>query len=252
VCCPTNIPRLLATVGGYALAANDRQLYVNQYLPSQSTVAMGQRKIGVDIATQYPWEGRIKIALRPEQPREFELALRIPGWASGDEFPSGLYRGTTPVEQVGIKINGRLMDAPAIQRGFARITRLWKTGDIVELELPMPIRQVEADPRVQAAAGRVALMRGPILYCLEAVDHGGRVSDLLLDSDAELTAELRPDLLGGVVVIRGARALHRLRTEQATNGHASLAEQALLAIPYYAWDNRTPGEMASWIPVSKK
>ena len=138
-----------------------------------------------------------------------------------------------------LKVNGAAFDAGALESGFARIRRQWKPGDVVELEFPMPIRRVRADQRVRADAGRVALQRGPIVYCVEGIDHGGSVADLVLPPEAPLAAEHRPDLLGGVTVITG-------KAQRLRDGGAA-EPVALTAIPYYAWDHREPGEMAVWL-----
>ena len=157
------------------------------------------------------------------------------------QTPGGLYRfvDAAPPASPTLKLNGQPCELGQLERGFASIQRTWKPGDVVELELPMPIRRVHADPRVAANVGRVALQRGPLVYCVEAVDHGGRVGHLVLPPDAPLSAEHRADLLGGVTVITG-RAQTRL-----DDGRTEPVE--LTAIPYYAWNHRGAGEMAVWL-----
>jgi DUF1680 family protein len=223
-CCPPNVLRWIPTVGGNAYGtASDGAIYVNQYNSGSATV--GDVKISQE--TKYPWDGRVKLTMDPgASARESALRLRVPGWCDG----------------ATVTLNGKPIPDLRIDKGYARIDRMWQAGDAIELNLPMPIRRVYADPHVKADVGRVALMRGPIVYCLEGADNpNGHVRNLVLPKDAQLRAESRPDLLGGVTVIRGnALALvDDARTTQPIE---------FTAIPYYAWDNRTPGEMIVWLP----
>ena len=146
-------------------------------------------------------------------------------------------------ETHSLSVNGKAIGTETLDKGYVRIHRPWKKGDVVELDLPMPVRRVVAHEKVAADRGRVALQRGPVVYCVEAVDHGGRVSNLILPADATLTAEHRDDLLGGVTVIAG-------KAKARTAGADELQTVDLLAIPYYAWDNRDAGEMAVWLTAS--
>jgi len=249
ICCPTNLPRLLATVGGYIYARNEHGLYISQYIASRAKIPIRDSPYEIGITTDYPWSGKIRIAVQPPEPMMLAIHLRIPGWAIGQEYPGGLYRATNTVEEVTLRINGRPVAMPKLHRGYARVHRRWEPGDIIELQLPMQIRRVKADPRVEAARNRVALMRGPILYCAEGVDHGGQVSHLVLPSDAKLNAEHRPHLLGGITILRG-RVLARLGGPDGKSyvGPLDLKPVDFIAVPFYAWDNRSPGEMGVWIP----
>jgi len=238
-CCLTNVVRFLPALGQYAYASTDNAVYVSLYAAGNGAVSLGGRAVRISQETRYPWDGAVKLVVSPTEPQEFTLALRIPGWCREESTPGGLYRSSGPSAKPTLKVNGEAFDPGAPEAGFARIRRLWKLGDVVELELPMPVRRVYANPRVRANAGRVALQRGPIVYCVEGVDHGGRVADLVLPPEAPLAAEHRPDLLGGLTVITGKA--QRLREGGATE------PLALTAIPYYAWDNRGAGEMAVWL-----
>ena len=156
--------------------------------------------------------------------------MRIPGWCRENETPGGLYSASAAKDRVTLRLNGKAASLGNLEDGFGRISRAWKAGDRIELNLPMAIRRMHAHPEVTADAGRVALQRGPLVYCVEAVDHGGQISHLSLPADVKLRAEHCADLLGGVTVIRG-----------------KVGESSVLAIPYYAWDNREAGEMAVWL-----
>jgi DUF1680 family protein len=190
--------------------------------------------------TNYPWEGSVKLTVTPSQSGEFTLCLRIPGWALGRPVPSDLYRFFNPRrETIGIRINGQASRADAQADGYMHITRSWQAGDTVELNLPMTVRRVLAHEKVEANHGKVALMRGPIVYCLEAVDHPDvDVLTMSLPPRASLKATHRTDLLRGVTVIEG----------EALKADGSAAK--LTAVPYYAWTNREKGAMTVWIKQS--
>jgi DUF1680 family protein len=238
-CCPTNIVRFLPALGQYYYASTNDTVYVNLYAAGNGKVKLGSRTVSLSQETSYPWDGRVRLSVNPTEPCEFTVAVRVPGWCREDATPGRLYRTSGPISKPMLTVNGAGYEAETLESGFARIRRQWKTGDVIELELPMPIRRLHADQRVRANSGRVALQRGPIVYCVEGVDHGGKVADLVLPPEAALAAELRPDLLGGVTVITG-------EANRVLNGGAAEAV-ALTAIPYYAWDHRAPGEMAVWM-----
>ncbi len=169
-------------------------------------------------------------------PTEFTLRLRLPGWCRG----------------AAVSLNGNAL-APTLERGYACLTRAWQPGDVVELDFPMPVEKLEAHPEVAHCTGRVALQRGPLVYCFEDADHTVSVRDLALSPDAEFTPRFDPDLLGGIVVLEGeAKALNRtpwedalyLRQETRSGGPVPAR-----AIPYCLWDNRTPGGMMVWVPT---
>jgi len=245
-CCPTNLTRIIPQVGGFAYACHKRRVYVNLYASGEATIRLDDgTTVKLRQTTDYPWDGRVRLTVDPERTTEFTLCLRIPGWARGRPVPSDLYRfANREVPPVTLKINGQAIDATPQADGYVRLERRWSIsdrplhqgGDTVELELPMPIRRVYAHERVEADRGKLALMRGPLVYCLEAVDHGETdVFEVSLPRDAKLSAEHRPDLLGGVTVLR------------ATGRDDQQRDAALTAVPYYAWQNREPGAMTVWV-----
>jgi len=213
---------------------------VNLFVAGRGKVDLAGREVTVRQQTRYPWEGLIRIVLEPDANREFSVAIRIPGWARNEAMPGGLYRFLDRSDaQPTLKINGKETTRD-IEDGFMHIRRLWTAGDTIELNLPMPIRGIVADERVQANRGRVALQRGPLLYCAEWCDQPGkRVANLLLADDVPLETRWRSDLPGGLMAITG-----RVR---ALQGDGTLREQDFTAIPYYAWAHRGPGEMAVWL-----
>ncbi|MCE5267267.1 MAG: glycoside hydrolase family 127 protein [Planctomycetaceae bacterium] len=214
-CCPSNVVRFIPSLPGYVYAVGDDGIVVNLYVAGEAKIVRGDGTVTLTQETDYPWDGRVKLTVRPQKPDEFTIALRIPGWCRGAK----------------LAINGTPVDSTKITNGYARLQRRWQAGDTVALDLPMPVERIEANPHVQADLGRVAIRRGPIVYCLEAVDNGGSLRNVALARDPQFSTEHRKDLLGGVTVIKGL----------ASDG------RRLTAMPYYAWDHRAAGEMAVWL-----
>ncbi len=231
-CCPPNIARLLASLGAYVYGQSETDLAVHLYVQGTAALAVAGQTVTVTQTTAYPWEGRVSLEVTPEQPASFRLRLRLPAWC---EAPTA-------------SLNGEAVTL-LVERGYAVIEREWQPGDTIVLDLPMSTQRVYADPRVGVNRGRVALRRGPIVYCLEAADNGSDLDSLTLPREAELTAEFAPDLLGGVVVLRGTA--RRLSSETGSGLYRTVPPPtepaAVTAIPYCAWDNRAPGAMQVWI-----
>jgi len=244
-CCPGNISRFLPSMPGYVYAAKDDALYINLFVRSEAVVEAGGRKVTVKQETRYPWDGAVKISVEPEQKTNLTVLVRIPGWARGEAVPGDLYRFSDSVKEAPptLKVNGKAVPI-VLDKGFARIQRGWKKGDIIELTLPMPVRRVIANKAVKEDAGKVALTRGPLVYCAEWPDNGGRVLNLVLADDRPLGVEFRPDFLNGLAVIKGGATAGA----NGPDARMSLKEQPFLAIPYYAWAHRGPGEMTVWLP----
>jgi DUF1680 family protein len=244
-CCPGNITRFLPSLPGYVYAQQGDKLYVNLFVGSTADIKMDNgSKLKVIQDTRYPWDGAIKITINPDRTNNFTVNVRVPGWARDEAIPGTLYSfNDKNEERVVLKINGK-PTAFTLDKGYAPLTRKWKRGDVIELNLPMPVRRVQANEMVIADRGRVALQRGPIVYAAEWPDNpNGRVRNLVLQNDVKLTSEFRPDLLNGVAVVKGS-AISLAYNE---SGSVERKEQSFTAIPYYAWANRGVGEMAVWI-----
>ncbi|MBX7168883.1 MAG: glycoside hydrolase family 127 protein [Pirellulales bacterium] len=245
-CCPVNVVRFLPSLAGFAYASRDDHLFVNLFLDSRARLPLGDRTVELVQRTEYPWSERVCIEILPTDGADasFALHVRIPGWAQGHPVPSNLYRylDDTPVGW-SLAVNGQAVEH-RLEQGFAVVQRAWRQGDRVELELPMPVRRVVAHERVADDQGRLAVERGPVVYCAEAVDQPDRkVAHVVVPDDAEFSIEHRPDLLGGVDVLSAAvRAAHR-----AADGTTEIRPAVLTAIPYYAWAHRERGEMAVWL-----
>jgi uncharacterized protein len=261
-CCPTNICRFIPSVPGYAYAARDGALYVNLYAEGSGEIDLVGSRVRIEQKTQYPWDGHVEIVVHPQAAaQKFALYLRIPGWARDEVFPSDLYHYLDKSDdRATLNVNGTPIQVTP-QRGYAIIDRAWQPGDTVTLDLPMPVRRVVANEEVVADRGRVALVRGPIVYCVEGADvPDGQVLNLVLSDDAPLSTEFRSDLLGGLSIVRGsARRLEESgntndpkdtseNTNTPANGDTTGGPIPFTAIPYYAWAHRGKGEMAVWLP----
>ena len=243
-CCPSNVCRFLPSIPGYIYAHDKSTIYLNLYIQNETDIDLNGSKTHVTQITDYPWNGKVTVTLKPSDQKYFSVALRIPGWAGGQVVPGDLYH-FLPDENPAytITVNG----VPAkysLKNGYAVITNTWKEGDKIELNLPMPVKKVEANPLVMADRDKVALQRGPLVYCLEWPDNkDGHVLNLVLDSTSQLTATFNPQLLNGVETIKG-KASVAMSTE---NGNKTSEQLDFTAIPYYAWANRGAGEMQVWI-----
>lgn len=248
-CCPSNLARFIPEVPGYAYAQRGDELYVNLFLGSAAEVKLAGQTVTVRQATRYPWKGTIKIAIEPEKPGcEFTLKVRIPGWACNRPVPGDLYRFlATSDEKPHLGLNGRPLPFETAG-GYATIRRTWKKGDLLELRLPMPVRRVLSHENVRENVGKVALQRGPLVYCAEWPDvPDGHVLNLLLPDEMELAVEHRPDLLGGVTVLRGKALATRWSLDEAGKKELQRSPVEITAIPYHVWAHRGRGEMAVWL-----
>jgi DUF1680 family protein len=243
-CCPSNVCRFIPSIPGYIYAQDKSTIFLNLYIQNESEIDFNGCKVQVGQTTDYPWSGKIIVSINPAESKYFEVAMRIPGWAKGEVVPGDLYHFLADENPPHtITVNG----IPAkyrLKNGYAFITNTWKPGDKIELNLPMPVKKVVANPFVAADRDRVALQRGPLVYCLEWPDNqDGHVLNLVLDSTTELKSSFNPDLLNGVETIHGKASVPK-RNE---NGNLFLADQSFTAIPYHAWANRGAGEMGVWI-----
>jgi uncharacterized protein len=241
-CCPPNLVRFLSGMAGLVYAQDRRDaIYVNLYVSSTTAFTIGGSQLSLSVESGMPWNGRTRIAVTPSAaPVQAAIKLRIPGWARNRPAPGGLYsyltKSDTPVK---IVVNGAPVSAVPDALGYVTIARRWTGGDAIDVELPMEVRTVVADPRVRDNRGRMAIERGPIVYCAEWPEApDGHVLDLLFDASQEMTPAADPSLFDGVTVLR-ARA-RRI-------GRPSDRPSPITLIPYYLWANRGAGEMAVWL-----
>jgi hypothetical protein len=230
-CCPSNIARFMPSIPGYIYAQADDDLYINLYIGGSAEIKMKNRVVNISQQTNYPWDGNVNINIDPGKSGKFSVLLRIPGWVQNKPVPSDLYRYMNENdEKVTLKVNNKPIELK-LEKGYVRIERNWTRDDKITIDFPMPVRRVLSHEKVEDNAGRVALERGPVVYCAEWVDNNGEALDLVLNDDAVLKTEYRKDLLNGVTVIKS----------KAGKG------DDITAIPYYAWAHRGPGEMNVWL-----
>ncbi|HYG35177.1 MAG TPA: glycoside hydrolase family 127 protein, partial [Clostridia bacterium] len=233
-CCPVNDVRFIPEIASFVYATRGNDLFVNLFVGGSAQFDLNGTPIQVKQVTRYPWNGRIAITFEPAKAKRFTLNLRIPGWARNQPVPSDLYRYADDLNpRVNLALNGKPVNLK-IEKGFARITRTWKPGDTVTLDLEMPVRRVVAHSAVKADRDRFAIERGPLVYCAEGADNGGKVLDKVFAGKVALQTEERPDLFGGIV---------------ATKLSSVESGETLTCIPYYAWCHRGPNEMRVWFPT---
>lgn len=228
-CCPPNIARLLASIHSYIYSASTDEIYVHLYTANVGEILLAGGRVSLRQETAYPWDEHIRLTVDVEKEQEFTLCLRIPGWCSEPEA----------------RLNGRALQPLHRKDGYLRLHRAWSPGDTVELILPMAIKRIWADPRVAENVGKVALQRGPIVYCFEEVDNGPDLAALFLPREEELRVEQDLSLDLPAIVGRGVRRLPSARLY--SSDPPAEEEASIKAVPYFAWNNRGPGEMRVWI-----
>jgi hypothetical protein len=244
-CCPTNLTRLIPSIPGYVYAQKGNDLYVNLFINSKATLSVQGKPVTIEQQNHYPWEGNLVFKLAPAKATAFNMLVRIPGWAQNEAIPSNLYQFANKVDAKPlIKINGQPVEY-TITHGYASINRTWKKNDVVEVVLPMEVRQVTANEKVKDDIGKVAIQRGPMIYCAEWVDNNGRAANIIVPSNTSFTASWKPDLLNGVEVLHAEVPVIRI---DPNGQQVTTTKQRFTAIPYYAWANRGKGEMTIWFP----
>lgn len=243
-CCPTNLARFLPAVPGYVYAQNGQDLFVNLFIKSSASLSISGKPVELVQENNYPWNGDLRFTVSPKKGTiPFAMKIRIPGWARNEAIPSSLYSfASSSASEVKISINGEPISYK-IENGYAILQRTWKKGDVVTMQLPMEIRRVTARNELKDDIGKVALQRGPLIYCAEWADNNGTATNLVLPKSAAITEEFRPNLLNGVMVLK-TNATAVLVNDQSVQ----TVQQPFVAIPYYAWANRGKGEMAIWFP----
>jgi DUF1680 family protein len=225
-CCPTNIIRFFPQIPSLVYGKRENIIFINLFIGSNASIKLDDSNVSINQETNYPWEGDIKFTIRVPQNMEFTLAIRIPGWAQNKPVPSNLYYYMQKEKiKTKIKINSKSVDFHT-EQGFAIIHRMWKDNDIIEINIPMPIRRVLSNKNVEDNAGKVAIERGPIVYCIESVDNNVEsIFSISLSDNAILKPEYRNNIVDGIFISSGD----------------------IDFIPYYTWANRGKSEMAVWI-----
>lgn len=244
-CCPSNACRFIPSLPGYVYAVKDKEVYVNLFMSNTSELEVNGKKLTLSQTTEYPWNGDIQIEVSPRGKQEFALKIRIPGWLREEVVPSDLYTYTDDKNlKYTIKVNGEPVEG-TLDKGYFVINRNWKKGDRVAVHFDMEPRTVRADTKVEADRGKIAVERGPLVYCAEWPDNDFSVLSVFMNKKPQFRIEKKPDLLYGI---------NRLKTTDAQslsydeNGRLQTKDVSLTLIPYYAWAHRGSGEMAVWLP----
>ena len=250
-CCPGNVARFFPSLPGYVYAKRGNEVYVNLFTTSETTVENVNSRlqiipVTISQETNYPWDGKVNITVNPKKPNTFTLKIRIPGWARGDAVPGDLYSFQNRDDsQIFLKVDGKTTPVE-VRNGYAIIERKWRKNDVVELALPMPVRHVIANSKVEDDADRMALQRGPLVYCLEGKDQPDqRVLNMLVEAEAEISSQFEPNLTGGVQTLSLDGFLVKNKTAP---DQGDLEKLKLKAIPYFAWANRGKDNMLVWLP----
>lgn len=243
-CCPSNISRFIPSLPGYVYAIKDNQVYVNLYLSNKAELKVNQKKIVLEQETGYPWNGDIRVKVTKGS-QKFALKLRIPGWVRNEVLPSDLYTyADTQKPAYRVTVNGQEV-LGELNNGYLSIERKWKKGDVIEIRLDMLPRIVKANEKVTDDRGRVAVERGPIVYCAEWPDNQCNIHTVLLNQRPQFKVIEKPDLLYGInQITTDAQSL-----SYDKNGKLATKDVKLTLIPYYAWAHRGEGDMEVWLPI---
>ncbi|MDE5796827.1 MAG: glycoside hydrolase family 127 protein, partial [Muribaculaceae bacterium] len=242
-CCPGNVTRFMASVPNYMYATQGDDIFVNLYIQSDADITTENNKVKIRQETEYPWQGKVKMTVTPAQEGEFAVRVRIPGWSQESPVPTDLYSFTRKAaDNYTLTVNGSEADVLKGD-GYATLKRTWRPGDVIELTLPMETRRVRANENVADDRGKLAIQRGPVMYCLEGRDQSdSTVFDKYIPEDTRFEESYRANMLNGVMTLSGkARKVMRDGSEQEVN---------FTAIPYCTWNNRGNDQMAVWIPAS--
>ncbi len=244
-CCPSNIARFIPSLPGYVYAVKGDDVYVNLFMSNTADLDVNGKKVVLSQQTNYPWNGNVTVSVDQNKAGLFDMKLRIPGWVKNKPVPSDLYTYTDG-KRLGytVMVNGKPADGTLTADGYYTISRKWKKGDKVELHLDMEPRTVKAHAKVAADKGRIAVERGPIVYCAEWPDNDFDVLSIFVNQKPQFTLTEKPELLEGIV---------ELTTDGQTlayddNGRLTVKDVKLNLIPYYSWCHRGSGNMAVWLP----
>lgn len=244
-CCPGNVTRFISSIANYIYAVGAKEVFVNLYTNNSAVLKIEGEDVELLQKTNYPWDGKVLLTVNLKKiNNDFSINLRIPGWARDEVVASDLYSYIDKQnKRISISVNGEPFDY-VLENGFAKISRLWKDNDKIEFDIPMEVKRIIANSNVEADRRRIALQRGPLVYCAEGIDNDGYARNLLIKDGGSYNTEYLPNLLSGVEVITGKVYGVVLEEDQTT---LKKSEQSFTAIPYYAWAHRGKTEMSVWL-----
>lgn len=254
-CCPSNLCRFIPSMPGYVYGVRDNNLYVNLFAANTATIQIGGKNVTLEETTQYPWDGDISIKVLQNKAKAFNMMIRIPGWVQNKAVPSDLYAYSDDIfSTYDITVNGERVDSE-LENGYFVINRNWKKGDIICIHFDMPVRTVVASPRVTDDRGRVAVERGPLVYCTEWADNGDiNPHHLLLPRQAQFDVQSAYSIQNtegdGKTFYVTAITAKAQEASIADDGRLAVKDVAIKLIPYYAWNHRGAGKMDVWLSRS--
>ena len=245
-CCPSNICRFIPSIPGYVYAVQGDNVYVNLFVGNTSELKVNNKKIRISQSTDYPFSGNIRLEIAPRRKQQMALKIRIPGWVNGNVVPSDLYTFADNIKTgYSVRLNGKPVDG-VLDKGYFTINRTWERGDVVEVDFDMQPRIVKANPKVEADRGRIAVERGPLVYCAESADNNFDIQAMLLPTLPKFQVIDRPELLNGIKQLK-TQAQVLTSDEQ---GRLLTHDVELTLVPYYSWCHRGVGKMMVWLPQS--
>jgi len=249
-CCPANIARLVASLGDYIYAKNANGIWVNLFVGSETKQMIGKNDVTLKQQTNYPWDGKVKLNVDPLKKGKFKVYVRIPGWSRAQPVPGDTYFANFSVIQslLPIKINGK--DASyEMENGYMVIDREWKKGDIVEFELNMNPHLVTARKEIKQDENRVAIERGPLVYCVEGADNNGKAWNIIIPENTSFTPADQKVQDEKVVALQASVPVVSVNADGIS---IKTETKTITAIPYYTWANRGKNEMQVWLPTKIK
>jgi DUF1680 family protein len=249
-CCPSNIARLVASLGNYLYASDDNGIYVNLFVQSETQININRNNVAIQMKTSYPWNGAMTLQVDPAAPDSFGIRIRIPGWLSGRPVPGGLYHMQTAdaTKMPVFLVNGKPVSS-VMRDGYACLSRKWAKGDRLTWTFDMPVQRLYARNEVGQTKGRTALQRGPLVYCVEGIDNDSAAWNIIVPEDVKFTPVPHSILNEKVMALRGTAPV---LVASPDGRSAKTALRTVTAIPYYAWANRGKTEMQVWLPTRIK
>jgi DUF1680 family protein len=243
-CCPSNIARLVSSLGNYIYGTSSNSIWVNLFVGSNTRVSLGKNKVNLSLETGYPWNGNVQLTVSPTSKQKFDVNIRIPGWLN-EPVPGDLYHYSSKnISKPTILVNGEKADYSEVN-GYAVINRTWKKGDVIKVAFPMEVKKVISNPGIKQNDSRLALQYGPLMYCVEGIDNPGINSGLVVPENTVFQTVFEPGLLEGVNTIRFEAPVVTI----ANNSESITTEKRKIkAIPYYSWNNRGSYDMQVWLP----
>ena len=244
-CCPSNIARLVASLGNYIYAKSDNDIWVNLFVGSNTSLDLKNNVVQLVQQTNYPWDGDIQLTVSPKKKSKFSLHIRIPGWAQNQPSPGDTYRFLDNSEKkFTLTVNGKNIPYSTMN-GYAVIDKEWKKGDIVSLSLPMEIRKVVAIDSIADNRNKVSLQRGPLMYCFEHPDNNGKVANIFIPDEVQFSSNFENNTLGGIMKLEANAPAIKVSADGLS---VKTENKKIVAIPYFAWANRGAGQMEVWVP----